>query len=165
MRARSRLMPPPLLSLLLLPLLLAACGGTSPFTRYIEAGDVRAVRKLAARGEDVNAPDRDGLTPLMRAAKARQRGAALALIEAGADLESTGPAGTALRVAIEAGAPEIVRILLDSGARPREGDAARARERGLEAAALAIEAESGLQPPAGGPPAPPPPSPFAPTRN
>jgi ankyrin repeat protein len=51
-------------------------------------GDVAAIKQLATGGDNLNARDGHGRTPLMVAAFRRQHGAARALIEAGADLNA-----------------------------------------------------------------------------
>src|SRR5262245_46883991 len=51
-------------------------------------GDAAEIKRLAAAGNDRNARDGHGRTPLMVAAFQRQHTAAQALIEAGADLDA-----------------------------------------------------------------------------
>ena len=79
-------------------------------------------RLLLESGAPVNGLPGDGESPLITAASYHEIGVARALVEGGADLESTGyavPIGTALAHAVNFGAPEIVDLLVAAGARIR----------------------------------------------
>jgi cytohesin len=78
--------------------------------------NVRAVRAAIADGADVNAAE-DGMPVLVYAALAGQTEIAAALIEAGANVNATGPGGaTALMHAAGGGHLEIVQALIGAGA-------------------------------------------------
>ncbi len=86
--------------------------------RHDRSGEL--AKLLLAHGAPVDGQPGDGQTPLITAASYREQFVAAALIKAGANLEATGYAvkgGTALRHAVEFGAPEIVSMLAAGGAR------------------------------------------------
>ena len=71
---------------------------------------------LASRGMTIDAPDRDGQTPLIRAVLAGAAGCVARAISAGADVNrQTRTGNTGLMLAAES-RPNIVRLLLDAGA-------------------------------------------------
>jgi len=79
-------------------------------------GDLARVRDLLAKGADVNAMGRSGLTALMAAANAA---VAEALIAKGADVNVKGPTGlTALTHAISWNRIDVAQVLLARGADP-----------------------------------------------
>ena len=82
------------------------------------AGDLEALEQLIATGSDLNEREPlGGSSPLMSAATFRQTEAALALIEAGADLDQQNNDGsTALLTAAFFCRTEIVEALLEAGA-------------------------------------------------
>ncbi len=108
-------------SALLLVALVPMWGGAdSPVADAAMRGDVAAVRALIAEGADVNAAQGDGMTALHWAASNRDPGLARALLEADANVAAGTRIGhyTPLHVAAQAGAGEVVDILLGAGADP-----------------------------------------------
>ena len=81
---------------------------------------------LIQRGADANAKDNDGVTPLMSAVRNNNPEVSRALIQEGADANAKNNKGeTALNLALKRGEayiPEIVSILLASGAAVSEND-------------------------------------------
>ncbi len=131
------------ISALLLALLLPAWGGSdSPVADAAMRGDDVAVRALIAEGEDVNAAQGDGMTALHWAAKNRSAGLARALLDAGAEVGAGTRIGryTPLHVAAQAGAGEVVEVLVAAGADPE-----RAIESGGGARPLHFAAASGSE--------------------
>ena len=99
-----------------LALLLVACTSRTDFSPLVEAvraGDVAAVRTLAAQGADLNAHDARNWTPLLHAVHTGQVGTGAALLELGASVEE--PANhraTPLMYAAAYDSPEMVALLL-----------------------------------------------------
>lgn len=93
-------------------------GPDSPVADAAMRGDAAAVRALIAEGADVNAPQGDGMTALHWAALNRDATLVHDLLEAGAKVGAGTRIGhyTALHVAAQAGAGEVVEILLGAGA-------------------------------------------------
>jgi hypothetical protein len=90
---------------------------TRELWRVAGAGDVDLLEQVLARGADVNASDRTGVTALMRAAYHGKLEMVRALVEHGADFTATDSDGlTALMVAKHAGHEEIVNALVSWGA-------------------------------------------------
>lgn len=90
------------------------------FVKHEKSGVLAHV--LLSAGAPVDGEPGDGESPLITAASYREPKVAMALIQDGANLETTGYAvkgGTALAHAIEFGAPEIVDMLIDAGAQVR----------------------------------------------
>ena len=91
------------------------CGGKAlnPMLRMSAlAGVETAVKLHIRRGDDLNARDGGGLTPLMLAASKNRASVCSLLVEAGADLSLCDPSGrNALAIAIAAGAEDAVEIL------------------------------------------------------
>lgn len=76
------------------------------------AGVETAVRLHANRGDDLDARDADGMTPLMLAASRNKAGVCALLLASGADASLTNPLGrSALDIAKAAGASEAVSVL------------------------------------------------------
>ena len=98
----------------------ALAGPNSPVADAAMRGDAAAVRALIAEGADVNAPQGDGMTALHWAARNRDAGLARDLLEAGAEVGAGTRIGhyTPLHMASDAGAGEVVEILLGAGADP-----------------------------------------------
>jgi ankyrin repeat protein len=89
------------------------------------AGSVPAVETLLHHGADPNLRGGvNGWTPLMHAIHKNQLGAAQALLDGGAQVESRGPSGeTALMMAAGYGSTPLVELLLERGANPRAATA------------------------------------------
>ncbi|WP_181158026.1 sigma-70 family RNA polymerase sigma factor [Burkholderia multivorans] len=90
--------------------------GTQPLSRFLKiaviAGIESAIRIHIDRGDDLNARDRNGLTPLMLSAARNKPAICKLLLDAGADDGLLDPSGkTALAIAIAAGAHEAVAVL------------------------------------------------------
>jgi ankyrin repeat protein len=80
-------------------------------------GDLAELRRLVARGQDIDAPDGHGATALMRAAHGGHLAAVEWLVEQGADLDHTAKHGlTALMLAVIAGHHRVARRLVQAGA-------------------------------------------------
>lgn len=78
----------------------------------VMAGVESAVQVHIDRGDDLNARDARGMTPLMLSAARNKHAICKLLLSAGADRGLLDPAGkTALEIAIAAGATEAARIL------------------------------------------------------
>jgi ankyrin repeat protein len=84
----------------------------------IRKGDIEDAKAALAKGAQTEAPNWLGITPLMWAAAMGNKNACVALIEAKADVNAPSPYGTALSFAEMGGNKEVVRLLLDKGARP-----------------------------------------------
>ncbi len=84
-------------------------------------GNVERLEQILAQGADLNAGDRTGVTPLMRAAYHGELPMVRALIQNGADLEAKDSGGlTALMMAKHSGRAEIVEALRSSGAKENQ---------------------------------------------
>ena len=84
--------------------------------RAVEGNDAAALERLLAGGQDANAADANGWTPLMHAALHGSEDAARCLIEHGAGVNATSArGGTALMTAAAKGHEGIVRLLLTQG--------------------------------------------------
>lgn len=96
-------------------------GADSPVADAAMRGDGAAVRALIAEGADVDAAQGDGMTALHWAANNRDPSLARMLLEAGAHVGAGTRIGhyTPLHVAAQAGAGEVVEILLRAGADPK----------------------------------------------
>lgn len=86
-------------------------------------------RDAIADGYDINTPEADGTTLLMRAIHERNNPLAQLLIESGADIHAVNRYGmTPLMLAARRGSGDIARLLLDGGANPNtlnlEGESA-----------------------------------------
>ena len=98
---------------------LVSASGDGPVAKAVKAGDLAAVRALAASGEDVNARSGDGSTPLLWAAHASHDEIARALIAAGARVDDANDYGiTPLLQASRTGDAAMVDLLLQAGANP-----------------------------------------------
>lgn len=99
--------------------------GNSAFVDFVEAvrvGDVAAVKRSLAAGQDVNMPDASAhkLPPLFHAYATRQFAVARVLIEGGANIRDARVLGVfPLGWAARAGDVEGVRLMLSKGADPR----------------------------------------------
>jgi hypothetical protein len=91
-----------------------------PLIRAVEAGDLARVRKLIARGTNVNVTDNDGGTALQSAAASGNYKMTRLLLDAGADVNTRQPGSVgydALDQAAWTGNGETIRTLLSAGAR------------------------------------------------
>ena len=95
--------------------------GLTALIRSVRAGAVLSVETLLRHGADPNL--RGGVnnwTPLMHAVHKNQLGAAQALLDGGAQVDSRGRSGeTALMMAAGYGYTPLVELLLERGANPR----------------------------------------------
>ena len=92
--------------------------GITPLCSAARAGALDAIAALVAKGADPNLGSGvNGWTPIMHAIHKHQPGSVTALIKAGADVNARGEGGhSALKLASDSGAPDIVKILLAHGA-------------------------------------------------
>lgn len=88
-------------------------------------GDAAAARRVISFGVDINARDKEGLTPLLRAVMFENIEVLQLLLEHGADVSIRGtseyPGGEsliALHIAASTGREDVYRLLLDAGADP-----------------------------------------------
>lgn len=85
--------------------------------KAVSKGDVNAVERMVAKGADVNARDKDGITALMWASTLGHTDIVKFLIAKGADVNAKTPNDdTALIFAATSRYIDIVRILIDHGA-------------------------------------------------
>lgn len=92
-----------------------------------DRGNIEAVRSALARGENVDAADRDGWTALLFAAVSGHVGVVEHLIQAGATVDARAKDGaTPLMGAALTGRDEVVKVLLAAGADPKLANAAGA---------------------------------------
>jgi uncharacterized protein len=96
-------------------------GGLTALIVSVRAGCVPAVEMLLRHGADPNLRGGvNGWTPLMHAVHKNQPGAAQALLDGGAQVDSRGRSGeTALMMAAGYGYTPLVELLLERGANPR----------------------------------------------
>jgi ankyrin repeat protein len=96
-----------------------AYGASVDLADAVLANDEPAVAAFLAKGSDVNAANRYGVTPLWLAATNGSSSVTRLLLKAGADVKAAMPHGeTALMAAARTGEPETVKILLEAGADP-----------------------------------------------
>ena len=88
----------------------------------VVTGQIGDVRALIASGADVNVKDKDGVTPLMRAASAGRADIVRLLLANGADVNATTSGVTALMMASLGGYPDAIRPLLAAKADVRARD-------------------------------------------
>ncbi|MBI3864159.1 MAG: ankyrin repeat domain-containing protein [Planctomycetia bacterium] len=86
------------------------------------AANPQVVRELVAAGADINTVGGDGYHLLKSAAETGNVEFTRALLEMGADVETTSTGDTALHTAVLWDQLEIVRLLLDAGANPNAQD-------------------------------------------
>jgi ankyrin repeat protein len=95
----------------------------SPLILAARAGDVAAVRRLAAGGHANDAGGVNGWPVLMHAIHKNQLGSVAALLDAGADPNRANPRGlTPLMMAASYGRADMVKLLMQRGADPRTTD-------------------------------------------
>jgi ankyrin repeat protein len=88
-------------------------------------GSISVVREQIGLGTDINGRDREGMTPLMRAAEAGQDDVVKLLLELRARVTTTGPKGiTALQLAAKRGHLQSVRLISRARPTPKDMDAA-----------------------------------------
>lgn len=131
--------------LLFLPalLLLGACSRppVAPIAAAARSGDTAAIASLAAAGADLNIQSGvNGWTPLQHAIHKHQPASVRALLDAGARVDATSPAGlTPLMMAAGYGYDGMLSLLLDHGANP-----STARPDGATALDLAVQGVSDI---------------------
>lgn len=106
------------LSVYAISALLFTFSGCTTYYSAASKGNVKAIERLWANGEDVNAVDDTGMTPLIYAVKHNQKEALLVLLKSGAHINQSDAelGNTPLMHAILQGNSTLVRILLDKGA-------------------------------------------------
>lgn len=91
------------------------------FKMAIVAGVEVSIRLHIDRGDDLNARDEKGLTPLMLAANRNKASICRLLLDAGADSQSLDPLGrNALAIAMASGSTEAVAVLVEASVSPSE---------------------------------------------
>jgi len=97
--------------------LLAGCGPSVSIHEAAELGNIEAVKQYLADGEDVNANDEFGSTPLLHASSSGHKEIVELLITNGANVNAKGDLGTTplLWAAIN-GHKEVVELLIEKGA-------------------------------------------------
>ncbi|MGA9047086.1 ankyrin repeat domain-containing protein [Sulfuricurvum sp.] len=81
-------------------------------------GNIDAIHRLSGEGNDMNAINEEGITPLIRAVNLNQKQSVIALLEDGADSNAadTTAGNTPLHHAILQGSTQLIRILLERNA-------------------------------------------------
>jgi ankyrin repeat protein len=130
--------------LVLLTVATPASAASAGLAEAVRRGDVPSVRALLKTGtskDELNAPTRDSMTPLLYATQANDVPLARLLLEAGADASAANRYGiTPLWLASTNVSPELVKLLLEHGA---DASAAMAHgETAIMAAARAGDAAS-----------------------
>jgi ankyrin repeat protein len=99
----------------------------TPLHQAVLGGSVGLVGLLIEHGADVNAKDQHGFTPLHFAAQEHTPAIARILVGKGADVNASDEDGNSVlgrAVASARGRDEIVRLLLENGARPDQPNSA-----------------------------------------
>lgn len=92
--------------------LLTACAHVADRSLLHEAGNAKA-EALLAKGPDVNAKDKDGVTPLHKAVQKGDKAEVEALLAKGADVNARGKNGrTPLHAAAGQGNKDVAELLL-----------------------------------------------------
>jgi len=92
--------------------------GSTPLHAAAEVGHVFSIQLLIGGGADVNARDDTGRTPLFWAIQGHKKDAVVFLLSSGADVNAKTNSGTSLlRCARDIGAPELVDMLVERGAK------------------------------------------------
>jgi hypothetical protein len=95
----------------------AACGSVSALQQAARSGDVAILRSRLQLGDDPNARDQVGCTPLLDAVSSGHLETARVLVAGGAHVNAASPSGrTPLIEAAEGGRADIGRFLVQSGA-------------------------------------------------
>ncbi|GAB4351242.1 MAG: ankyrin repeat domain-containing protein [Candidatus Abyssubacteria bacterium] len=96
--------------------------GMTPLMDASHAGNIDVVRFLLEHGANVNAEAHYRRTALMEAVQYAPAEVVRLLLEHGADpnVEMTGPGGTALTLAERMDRPDVVKMLIDAGAKKPE---------------------------------------------
>lgn len=107
-----------LLTCLVFMSIITGCAGSlSPIMNAARAGDMSAIKRMHAEGQNINELDESGSTPLMHAIWKGKIDVAKQLIGSGADIRIKNKnGGDALIYAVEYNQVELVKILLDKGA-------------------------------------------------
>lgn len=81
-------------------------------------GNIDAIHRLSAEGNDMNAINEEGITPLIRAVNLNQKQSVVALLDDGADINAadTTAGNTPLHHAILQGSTQLIRVLLERNA-------------------------------------------------
>lgn len=81
-------------------------------------GNIDAIHRLSGEGNDMNAINEEGITPLIRAVNLNQKQSVIALLEDGADINAadTTAGNTPLHHAIVQGSTQLIRLLLERNA-------------------------------------------------
>lgn len=81
-------------------------------------GNIDAIHRLSGEGNDMNAVNEEGVTPLIRAVNLNQKQSVIALLDDGADINAadTTAGNTPLHHAILQGSTQLIRILLERNA-------------------------------------------------
>ena len=95
-----------------------AVEGETPLMNAAFNGDLDAVEKALADGEDIHAKDADGADALMYAIQGGEAAVAERLIEAGAEVNSSDDYSTALETAVLYEDFEMASLLIENGADP-----------------------------------------------
>lgn len=81
-------------------------------------GNIDAIHRLAGEGNDMNAINEEGITPLIRAVNLNQKQSVVALLDDGADINAADrtAGNTPLHHAILQGSTQLIRVLLERNA-------------------------------------------------
>lgn len=92
--------------------------GCTTYHSAVAKGNLEAIDRLLGEGDDVNAPNDMGISPLIHTVNLNQKECLLTLIKAGADINlGDNELDTPLHHAIQQGNVTFVRILLENGAK------------------------------------------------
>src|SRR4026208_2510202 len=101
----------------LIPIILAMRPVDEALLTAAHKGDLGEAPRAIEKGADVNAADKDGITPLYRAAEKGHQDTVALLLDKGADVKQmTMDGATPLHIAVEMGHRAVAGSLLDTGA-------------------------------------------------
>jgi ankyrin repeat protein len=107
-----------LLAVLAMLATVAIAGINEDLIKEIGSGDLPEVKRLLAKGADVNAKDRDGSTALMIASSLDKPEVVQLLLDEGADVNARNKNGlTALMLASKQGYRKVKELLIKAGAK------------------------------------------------